>query len=139
MNDKDYVVVLQCHIVKERCSGYLCEYAFSKRSGGFTGYPKDKPIRYLNMTCGGCCGLATQRKLYNLVKQIKKKEGVEKDRIGVHLSSCIAFESYHGPPCPHKDYLTTLVSDTLGLDLIEGSRINELADKRRKEGKYGSE
>ena len=90
------------------------------------------------MTCGGCCGLATQRKIANLVKQISKKEGVEKDRIAVHFSSCIAFESFHGPPCPHKDYLTALVRDTLGLELIEGTRINALTEKRRKEGKYSS-
>ena len=138
MTEKNYVVVLQCHIVKERCSGYLCEYAFSKRSGGFTGYPEDGSVRLLTMTCGGCCGRATQRKLANLVKQIKKKEDVEKERIVVHFSSCIAFESYHGPPCPHKDYLTTLVRDTLGLELIEESRINALAEERRQEGKYNS-
>ncbi|MCP4650485.1 MAG: CGGC domain-containing protein, partial [PVC group bacterium] len=35
-----YIVVVQCHIVKERCSGYLCEYAFSKRTGSFSKYPK---------------------------------------------------------------------------------------------------
>jgi len=67
-----------------------------------------------------------------------RKEDVEKERIVVHFSSCIALESYHGPACPHKDYLTTLVRDTLGLELIEGSRINALAEERRQEGKYNS-
>jgi len=136
MKDKDYVVVLQCHIVKERCSGYFCEYAFSERSDAFSGYPKDKPIRFLSMTCGGCCGRAAQRKIANLVKHIKKTEKIEKDRIAVHLSSCIAIESFHGPACPHKDYLKTLVGDRLGLDIIEGSKITELAEKRRRQGKY---
>ena len=41
MKEIEYIVVVQCHIVKERCSGYLCEYAFSERTGSFSKYPKD--------------------------------------------------------------------------------------------------
>ena len=29
LKDKDYVAIVQCHIVKERCSGYNCERAFN--------------------------------------------------------------------------------------------------------------
>ncbi len=136
MKNKDYVVVVQCHIVKERCSGYFCEYAFSERTGAFSGYPADGQIRFLSLTCGGCCGRAVHRKLAHLVKRIAEKENIEKDSIGVHLSSCIAFDSYHGPECPHKDYLKTMICEKLGLDLVEGSRISELAEKRRKEWRY---
>ena len=135
MTNKDYVVVVQCQIVKERCSGYYCEHAFSERSGLFTEYPKGEQ-RYLSMSCGGCCGRAVLPKLSSLIKQIKKKEKIEKDRIVVHLSSCISFESYHAPPCPHKEYIKTLIGDRLGLDLVEGSKITDLTDKRRREGKY---
>ena len=136
MKEKQFVVVVQCHIVKERCSGYLCESAFSERSGAFSGYDKDAPIRYMSLTCGGCCGRATLRKLSHLVKRIKEEENIEKDKIQVHLSSCLSFDSYHGGVCPHKEYIKTLVCDKLGLDCIEGSKISDLTEKRRKEGLY---
>ena len=136
MTDKNYIVVVQCHIVKERCSGYLCEYAFSERSGKFAEYPKDSSTRFLSLTCGGCCGRAVHRKLSNLIKQIKNKETIEKGQIAVHLSSCISNDNFHGPPCPHKDYLKTMICDKLGLDLVMGTRVSELAEKRRKDGEY---
>ncbi len=136
MTDKNYIVVVQCHIVKERCSGYLCEYAFSERSGKFAEYPKDPSTRFLSLTCGGCCGRAVHRKLSNLIKQIKNKETIEKGQIAVHLSSCISNDNFHGPPCPHKDYLKTMICDKLGLDLVMGTRVSELAEKRRKDGEY---
>ena len=136
MENIKYLVVVQCHIVKERCSGYLCENAFFERSGSFSDYPKDASIRFLSLTCGGCCGRAVHRKLSNLLKKIKQKENIEKDEIQVHLSSCISFDSYHGGPCPHKEYLETLICDKLGLDCIDGSRISKLTEIRRKEGLY---
>lgn len=136
MSKIKYIVVVQCHIVKERCSGYLCEHSFSHRLGLFSNYPKEDSIRYISLTCGGCCGRAIHRKLSNLIKQIKKKEDIDKDQIQVHLSSCISFDSYHGGECPHKDYLKNLICDKLKLNCIEGSRISDLTEKRRKEGIY---
>ena len=136
MKEIKYIVVVQCHIVKERCSGYLCEHAFSERTGSFSKYPEDASIRFLSLTCGGCCGRAVQRKLSDFLKQIKEKENIEKDKIRVHLSSCISFDSYHGEVCPHKKYLKTLICDRLGLDCIDGSRISDLTEKRRKKGLY---
>lgn len=38
MNDKEYLVIVQCHLVMPRCSGYFCEKAFRERLGGFAGY-----------------------------------------------------------------------------------------------------
>jgi predicted metal-binding protein len=131
-----YVVALQCHIVKERCSGYLCELAFQERSGGFTNYADQDQIRFLPMTCGGCCGRATLRKLSNLIKMLKKKEGVEKDRITVHLASCVCKDNYHAPPCPHQSYLEELIRDKLSLTLAYGTRISKTAEKRRADGLY---
>ena len=61
IKNKDYIVVVQCHIVKERCSGYYCEKAFNERTGGFADYPREKSYRIMNMTCGGCCGRAVHR------------------------------------------------------------------------------
>jgi predicted metal-binding protein len=136
MKEKKYMVVVQCHIVKERCSGYLCEYAFTERSGAFAVYPKETGMRYISLTCGGCCGRAVHRKLANLIKVIKKKENIDREEIQVHLSSCISFDSYHGGECPHQDYLKTLICDKLGLDCVDGSRISDTTEKRREEGLY---
>ncbi len=94
--NKEYVVVVQCHIAMERCSGYGCERAFFERSGGFALYPKEQTCRSLHLTCGGCCGRAVQRKLANLTRRLKKTEGMEKDRIAVQLASCITQNNHHG-------------------------------------------
>ena len=136
MEEPAYIIVVQCDIVKERCSGYLCELAFTERSGGFEHYPKDRKLRMLPLTCGGCCGRAFHRKIMNAVKQLKKQEGIEKEQIVVHLSSCVATDNYHGPPCPHKDYLKTMIQDKLGLALRETTRISKLAADRRERGFY---
>ena len=137
MEGKDYIAIVQCHLVKQRCSGYFCEKAFHCRTGGFAGYASHKNYRTLYLTCGGCCGRPLHRKLSNLVRMIKAKEGVEKDRILVQLSSCITRDNYHGPPCPHLDYLRELIGK-LGLDMREDTSISEMAEERRKEGVYRS-
>lgn len=136
MSGKTYVIVVQCHIVKERCSGYFCEKAFNERSGAFSGYSGKEPIRMLNMTCGGCCGRAVHRKLSDFINSIQKKEQIAKEQIVVHLSSCIVKENFHGPRCPHIDYLKELINGRHGLDIIEGSRISKLSEARRKQGLY---
>ena len=66
MQDKDYIAIVQCHLVKQRCSGYFCEKAFHERTGGFAAYPPDKAYRTIYLTCGGCCGRALHRKLSHL-------------------------------------------------------------------------
>ncbi len=67
-----------------------------------------------------------------------KKKGylvVEKDKIVVQLSSCITKDNYHGPPCPHLDYLKELIGK-LGLDVREDTSISRKAGERRKTGIY---
>jgi len=135
VKDKDYIVVVQCHIVKERCSGYNCEKAFHERTGGFAGYPKDKAYRMLNLTRGGCCGRAVHRKMSNLIRRIKKPEGITKDRIIVQLSSCITKDNFHSPPCPHLDYLKSLIAK-LDLDVRDDTYIYEKSEMRRKASLY---
>ena len=137
LESKDYVVVVQCHIVKERCSGYYCEQAFTHRTGGFAQYPADKSYRFLNMTCGGCCGRAVHRKLTNLLKRIRKEEQIEKNRIVVQLSSCIVKDNFHGTPCPHLEYLKGLIAK-IGLDVLEGTQISKKSQQRREAGIYKS-
>jgi len=133
--EKDYIVVVQCHLVKQRCSGAQCEQAFHHRDGAFADYPADRPYRTLYLTCGGCCGRALQRKLLNLVHCLDKKDGIGRDRIVVQLSSCIAFESFHGPRCPNLAYLRKLIG-RLNLDIREGTKISDTSERRRAEGVY---
>ena len=54
----------------------------------------------------------------------------------VHLASCVAFDNYHGPACPHIDYLKTIIKGKLGLEITEGTKISKLSEKRRKDGSY---
>ena len=135
LKNKDYVVIVQCHIVKERCPGYFCEKAFGERTGGFAIYPKDRDYRKINLTCGGCCGLALHRKLARLKRTLKKKEGLDKDKIVVQLSSCITKDNYHAPPCPHLDYIKALIAK-IGIDVCEDTTISEKSEQRRKAGTY---
>ncbi|MBN1361782.1 MAG: CGGC domain-containing protein [Sedimentisphaerales bacterium] len=132
---KKYIVVLQCHIVKERCPGYLCEKAFQDRTGGFARYPKDKSYRVLTMTCGGCCGRATHRKLTLLLRSLRKQERIEKEGVVVQLSSCMTKDNFHAPPCPHLDYIKTLIA-RIGLDICEDTVISEKSQRRRQDGAY---
>ena len=136
IGEKDYVVVVQCDIVMERCSGYHCEKAFNERDGGFADYPREKAYRTLYLTCGGCCGRSIHRKVYDLIAAIKEKEGVAKDKIIVHFSSCITRESYHGPKCPHLDYLKNMIEKKLSLDLIDTTTISKTSEELRSEGVY---
>jgi predicted metal-binding protein len=135
LKSKKYLVIIQCHIVKQRCPGYLCEKAFHERAGGFADYPKDKAYRVINLTCGGCPGRELHRKLTLLKRTIKKKEGLDKDKIIVQLSSCITKDNYHAPPCPHLDYLKALL-DKIGIDYLEDTVINEKSEQKRKGGIY---
>lgn len=137
LNSKDYVVIVQCHIVKQRCSGYYCEKAFTERTGGFADYPAGKTYRKLNITCGGCCGRAVHRKLTHLVRCIGKREQIGRERIVVQLSSCITKDNYHATPCPHIDYLKGLIAK-IGLDILADTHISEKSQQRREAGLYSS-
>jgi len=134
MPETDYIVIVQCDIVKQRCSGVKCERAFHERTGGFADLPKDQAYRTLYMTCGGCCGRAIHRKLTHLAKSLKG-EKIAKDRIRVQLSFCITRDNYHGPACPHLDYLKTLIQ-RVGLEAREDTNISAKAEERRKSGVY---
>ena len=137
LQQKEYLVIVQCDIVKQRCPGYLCEKAYHDRTGGFADYPKEKTFRVINLTCGGCCGRALHRKLTLLKRSLKKRENMEKDKILVQLSSCITKDNYHAPPCPHKDYLKALITK-IGIDFREDTVIEEKSQQRRQQGLYQS-
>ena len=134
---KQYIVVVQCHIVMERCSGFFCEKAFHDREGSFSAIPREASPRIIYLTCGGCCGRALQRKVENLMQKAKLKDGIEKDKILVQFASCITRDNFHGPPCPHLDYLKDLISK-LGLAMAMDTHLSSRATKRRQEGVYKS-
>jgi predicted metal-binding protein len=135
LSQKDYVVIVQCHTVKEYCSGYSCEKALHERTGGFADYPRDKQYRALYLTCGGCCGKTLHRKLTHLIRKAGKHGAIPKDRIVVQLSSCITRDNHHAPPCPNLNYLKTLIAK-LGLDMREDTSISKSAEQRRQAGIY---
>ena len=89
------------------------------------------------MTCGGCCGRATHRKLTLLLRTLKKKEGLEKGDVVVQLSSCMTKDNFHAPPCPHLDYIRMLIG-RIGLDVQADTVISEKSQHRRDEGVYRS-
>ncbi len=126
-----YVIVVQCdQVVHETCPGFLCEHAFTRRADAFSIYPIDEQVRYLPISCGGCPGRGTLRKLINVKKNLRLREKMEAEIAAVHLSTCITRASHHGPRCPHIDYIKGQVARA-GLVCREDSRISPTAEKRR--------
>jgi predicted metal-binding protein len=136
MAEKDYLVVVQCEIVKQRCSGYHCEQAFHGRTGGFAASKKGVPLRMLAITCGGCCGKALQRKLTHLARRAAKVEGIGKDRMVVQFASCITKDNFHSPRCLFVDYMKDLAARA-GFDVREDTQLDAKAESRRAAGAYG--
>ena len=132
-NDVRCVVVVQCHIAHERCSGAQCATAFANREHRFADYGPETRY-YIPFTCGGCSGRRTSRLLRN-VRRVMKREGVEPEQIVVHLSACVVNENSHYPPCPHLDYLKRIITRQ-GFRIVEGTYVSETARKRREAGGY---
>ncbi len=141
-NEKDYVVVIQCdRAMNQVCAGFQCEWAFSARRDAFARYPANTPeksVRYLSMSCGGCPGRAVTRKLVNVAKGLKKREGRGSESVAVHLASCVTRSNHHGPRCPHIDAIKRQAALAGFPDVIEDSRISPMAEQRRAEGAYAA-
>jgi predicted metal-binding protein len=135
MNIK-YVVIIQCDITHNRCSGFACTNAFYTRADTFKNY--DVSTRYISFTCGGCCGKSVAAKLEHLSKKLRIKNNIEKDEVSVHLSSCMTTDNYHTDRCPHIDYIKSIISKKGYKNIIEGSYISKGAEKKRSEGIYKS-
>lgn len=126
------VVIIQCEQVQKRCSGYNCTHAFYTRDGKFADYPDE--TRYMSFTCGGCCGAGLTVKLENLKKRLRRfqEDGQE---IIIHLSSCMVSDNYHKPPCPHLEYIMSLL-EKKGFTVVKGTYISKTASKKREAGIY---
>ena len=129
------VVIIQCHTVQQRCSGYNCTHAFYSREGKFSGYDED--THYMSFTCGGCCGGALTVKLENLCKRLRRFQDAY-DEIVIHLSTCIVSDNKHKPPCPHIDYMQSILAKKGFTNIVKGTYISKTATKRRAEGIYQS-
>lgn len=129
------IAIIQCDITLDRCPGFFCDRAFVNKTGGFEKIEYDKSTRKLNISCGGCCGRAVQRKLSLLAQKAKKFDNIGKDEILVKLASCITKENYHGPKCPHLDYIVKLI-DKLGMKYSFDTAISKNAEEKRHAGIY---
>lgn len=127
------VVVVQCHLVMNRCSGYNCMKTFYRREGPFAEYGED--ARYMLITCGGCCGAQIAAKLEDLQHHLQRN-GEEKDNVVIHLASCICTDNYHRPPCPHLDYIQAIIKRKGFTNVVLGSYISKISTAKREAGIY---
>lgn len=133
---KQYVVIIQCDIAHRRCSGYACTKSFYDKTGKFTEYEQD--IRYISFTCGGCCGKGVGSKLEHFSTKLRTKEGLEKDDVWIHLSSCMVTDNHHYNRCPHVEYIKNIVLKKGFKNIVEGSYISKVAQNKRESGIYES-
>lgn len=132
--DIKYVVIIQCDIAHNRCSGFACTNAFYNRDAVFKNYSDS--TRYISFTCGGCCGKSVAAKLEHFSKKIKTNNNINKDEVVIHLSSCMATDNYHYDKCPHIDYIKSIISKKGYKNIVEGSYISKGAEHKRSEGIY---
>lgn len=131
-----YVIVIQCDIVRRRCSGFACTDTFYNREDSFKDKGYNENVRYLPITCGGCCGTGLAALLEHFSNKIKKHTDVKKKDVVVHLSSCMVTENYHHDRCPHVDYIKALVKKKGYSQIVEGTYISQNAEKKREKGLY---
>ena len=133
MNTK-YVMIIQCDISRQRCSGFACTNGFYNRDDVFKDYEDN--VRYISLTCGGCCGASLAAKLEHFSNKLAKKTDATKDEVAVHLSSCMVTDNYHHDRCPHTDYIKVLIEKKGYNRIVEGTYISKVAEKKRELGEY---
>ncbi len=133
--DKEYVVIIQCQLAHNKCSGFACTNSFYNREGKFENYKES--IHYISFTCGGCCGKGVSAKLSHFSEKLLKKTELKKENVIVHLASCMTTDNYHYDRCPHIDYIKSIVNKR-GYEIVEGSYISKGAEKKREKGIYNS-
>lgn len=133
MEDK-FVVIIQCDIAHNRCSGFACTDAFYNKDGFFESYSDN--TRYISFTCGGCCGKSVAAKLEHFAKKARKKYKLDKDNVIIHLASCMVTDNHHYDRCPNIDYIKSIVTKKGYNNVVEGSYISKNATSKRAEGIY---
>ena len=133
MENKKFVVIIQCELVHKKCSGFACTNSFYNRDEMFKSYKEN--TKYISFTCGGCCGKLVSGKLSHFSKKILKKTDYKKDEVIVHLASCMTSDNYHSDRCPHIDYIKDIIVKR-GYDFLEGTYISKNAEIKREKGIY---
>ncbi|QAT42956.1 CGGC domain-containing protein [Aminipila luticellarii] len=134
--DTKYVLIIQCDIARQRCSGFACTNTFYNREDAFKEYGDD--VKYISLTCGGCCGASLAVKLEHFSKRLEKKTDLTRKDVVVHLSSCMVTDNYHHDRCPHMDYIKALIKKKGYERIVEGTYISKVAQKKRETGEYHS-
>ena len=130
-----FVLIIQCDTARRRCSGFACTDSFYNRAGFFKECGYAHGVRYMALTCGGCCGSNLASKLEHFSKKAHAA-GIKKDEVAVHLSSCIVTDNYHHDRCPHLDYIKALVVKKGFKNIVDGTFQSENATKKRAAGIY---
>jgi predicted metal-binding protein len=134
IDDKpELVVIIQCEDVVKRCSGFLCMNDFYERTGKFADYPED--VRYMAITCGGCCGNLLTAKLENLGMRLRKA-GIQKEDVAIHFASCVCSDNSHRQPCPFMNRMKTLLIRKGFANIVLGTHISKKAQAKRDAGIY---
>ena len=129
-----YVVVIQCDHTLKRCSGFACTEAFFGRSAGFDGYGDD--VKYLTMSCGGCCGAPVAGKLEHLGMKLRTLTDIKKSEVAVHLATCVVTDNRHHDRCPYVDYIKNIIRKNGFENIVEGSYQSKASSKLREKGVY---
>lgn len=128
------VVILQCQLAHNRCSGFACSHSFYERTGKFADYPQG--LRYMSFTCGGCCGKSVAAKMEHLALKLRKKTDVTADDVVVHLASCMVTDNHHYDRCPHVDYIKSILVKKGFRNVVEGSFVSQTSSEHRRQGRY---
>ncbi len=128
------VVIIQCLLAHNRCSGFACTNAFYEKTGKFEGYAAD--TRYISFTCGGCCGKGVAAKMEHLLKKLRTRTDITPAEVRVHLSSCMVTDNHHYDRCPHLDFIKGILLKKGFADVVEGSYVSERSTNLRDRGFY---
>lgn len=131
-----FVLIIQCDAARLRCSGFACMNSFYGREGFFEGCGYGPEVRYMALTCGGCCGTSLASKLEHFSKKLAGHTDVKKDEVAVHLASCMVTDNYHHDRCPHLEYIKALVLKKGYKNIVEGTFKSQNAAKKRAAGIY---
>jgi len=129
-----FVVIIQCDIAHNRCSGFACTNSFYARDGAFAGYGDG--VKYISFTCGGCCGKSVAAKIEHFGKMLQAKTELTKNEVVVHLASCMVTDNHHYDRCPHVQYIKDILAKKGFHNIVEGSFISGKATKLREKGVY---
>ena len=131
-----FILIIQCKIARKRCSGFACMKCFYENEGFFEGCGYGPEVRYMPLTCGGCCGMGIASYLEHFSNKLAKQLGLKKDEVAVHLSSCMVTDNYHHDRCQHLEYIKSIVLKKGFKNIVEGTFRSDNATEKRAAGIY---